>query len=68
MLEAIFDHAKDRKAVEQKNHWIVSKKGRRSMSETTGGWKFQFKKKNGTVTCSSFKDLRKQIQSTSQCM
>ena len=57
MLEAILDHAKDDKAVEQKNQWIVSKRGRRSMSKTTVGWKFRFKKKNGTVTWSSFKDL-----------
>ena len=41
MLEAILDHAKDGRAVEQKNQWIVSKRGRRSMSKTTVSWKFQ---------------------------
>ena len=58
MLEGILDHAKDGRAVDQKNQWVVSKRGRRSMRKTTVGWKFKVKWKDGTVTWSSLKDLR----------
>ena len=59
MLEGILDHSKDDTAVEKENQWILFKRGRHSMRKTTVGWKFSVKWKDGTITLSSLKDLRK---------
>ena len=55
-LEGILSHSKDKRAVDKKNQWIVSKRGRRSMRQTTVGWKFRVKWKDGTVTSLPLKD------------
>ena len=58
LLERVFDHSKDKQEVEKKDQWIVTKCGRRSMSQTTIGWKFRVKWKDGTVTLTSIKDIK----------
>ena len=57
-LEGILDHSSDNRAVEKKNKCIVSKRGIRSMRQTTFGWKFRVKWKDGTTTWISFKYLK----------
>ena len=46
MLEGILNHAKNDRAVEKENPWIVSKRGNRSRRKTTVGWKFCVKWKD----------------------
>ena len=58
ILEIILDHSKDKRAVENKHQWIVTKRGRRSMRQTTVGWKFRVKWKYGKVTWASLKDIK----------
>ena len=43
ILEGILDHSKDKRAVEKKDKWIVTKRGRQSMRQTTVGWKLRMK-------------------------
>ena len=57
-LEGILDHSSDNRAVEKKNKCIFSKRGRRSMRQTTVGWKFRVKWKDGNTTWISLKDLK----------
>ena len=57
-LEGILDHSSGNRAVEKKNKVIVSKRGRRSMRQTTVGWKLRVKWKDGTTTWISLKDLK----------
>ena len=57
-MEGILYHSSDNIAVDKKNKWIVSKCGRRSMRQTTFGWKFRVKWKDGTTTWISLKDLK----------
>ena len=57
-LEGILNHSSDNGAVEKKNKWIVSKRGRRSMRKNTVGWKFRVKWKDGSTTWISLKDLK----------
>ena len=52
------EHSKDGRAVENRNQWVVSKQGRRHMRQTTVGWKFRVKWKDGTSTWTSLKDLK----------
>ena len=49
------DHSKDERAVDKKDQWIVIKIGRLSVRQTTVGWKFHVKWKDGTVTWTSLK-------------
>ena len=58
LLEGILYHSKDKWAVEKKDQWIVIKCGRRSMRQTTAGWKFCVKWKDGTVTWTYLKDIK----------
>ena len=58
LLEGILEHKKDSRAVEKKDRWIVSKRGKRSMRKTTVGWKFRVKWKDGSVTWAPLKDLK----------
>ena len=58
LLEGILDHSKDKQAIEKKNKYFVSKRGRRSMHRTTVGWKFNIKWRDGTTTWVSLKDLK----------
>ena len=38
LLEGILDHSKDKQAIEKKDKYFVSKRGRRSMRKITVGW------------------------------
>ena len=58
LLEGILDHSKDKRAVEKKNQWIVTKRGRRSMRQTNVEWKLRMKWKDGTVPWTSLKDIK----------
>ena len=58
LLEEILDRYKDNKAVEKKYQWIVIKHGKRSMRQTTDGWKFRVKWNYGTVTWKYLKYLK----------
>ena len=57
-LEFILDHSSDNIAVDKKNKWIVSKRGRLSMRQTTVGCKFRLKWKDSTTTWISLKDSK----------
>ena len=48
----------DKQSVKNKDQWIVTKRGRRSMPQSTVGWKFCVKWKDGAVTWISLKDLK----------
>ena len=58
LLDGIQDHSKDKRAVDKKDMWIVSKLGRRSMQKSTVGWKFRVKWKDGTNTWTYLKELK----------
>ena len=58
IINTILGHSKDSLAVEKKDNWIVTKRGRQSMPKTTVGWKFSVKWKDGTVTWKPLKDLK----------
>ena len=58
LLQVILDHSKDKRAVEKKDQWIFTKRGRQSMRQTTVGWKFPMKWKEGTVTWTYLKDIK----------
>ena len=58
LLDGIQNHSEDKLTVEKKDRWIVPKLGGRSMRQTTVGWKFHVKWKDGTVTWVSLKDLK----------
>ena len=59
LLEGILDHSKDKRSVEKKYQWIFTKCGRRSMRQTNAGWKFRVKLKDGTVTWTYLKNIKK---------
>ena len=40
LIDGIKNNSKDKREVEKKDRWIVSKIGRRSMKQSTVGWKF----------------------------
>ena len=58
LLKGILEYSKDGIAVDKKDQWIVSNRGRRHMRQTTVGWKFKVKWKDGTVTWTSLKDSK----------
>ena len=58
LLEGILDHSKDNRAIEKKDKYFVTKCGRQSMRQTTVGWKFNVKWRDGTTTWVSLKDLK----------
>ena len=58
LLEGILDHSNDKRSIEKKDKYFVSKSGRRSMRKTTVGWKFNIKWRDGTTTWVSLKDIK----------
>ncbi len=48
LLDSIIDHKKDGSAVTKQDAFIVTKRGRRKLRQTTIGWKFQVLWKDGT--------------------
>ena len=58
LLEGILDHPKYKQAIEKKDKYFVSKRGRRSMRKTTVGWKFNIKWRDGTTKWVSLEDLK----------
>ena len=58
LLEGILDHSKDKRAIEKKDKYFVSKHGRQSMHKTTVGWKFNIKWRDGTTKWVSLKDIK----------
>ena len=58
LLEGILDHSKDKRAIEKKYKYFISKRGRRSMCKATVGWKFNIKWRYGTTKWVSLKDLK----------
>ena len=58
LLEGIFDHSKDKREIENKDKYFVSKCGRRFMRKTTVGWKFNIKCRDVTTKWVSLKDLK----------
>ena len=58
LLEGILDHSKDKRAIEKKYKYFISKRGRRSMCKTTVDWKFNIKWRNRTTKWVSIKDLK----------
>ena len=58
LLEVILYHSMDKQSVKNKDQWIVTKRGRQSMPQSTVGWKFRVKWKDGAVTWTSLKDLK----------
>ena len=58
LLEGILDNFKDKRAIEKKDQYFVTNRGRRSMHQTTVGWKFNVKWRYGTTTWVSLKDLK----------
>ena len=59
MLECILYHKKEAMAVDQSDQWFVTKRGTRKMRETTDGWQFHIKWKDGTKTWVPLKLLKK---------
>ena len=58
LLEVILDHSKDKRTIEEKYKYYVSKRGRRSMRKTTVGCKLNIKWRDGTIKWVSLKDLK----------
>ena len=58
IIEGILDHSKDKRAIEKKDKYFVTKHGRRFMRQITVGWKFNIKWRDGNTTWVSFKDLK----------
>ena len=58
LLEVILDHSKEKREIEKKNKYFVSKRGRRSMRKTTVRWKFNIKWRDGKTKWVSLKDLK----------
>ena len=58
ILEGILDHYKDKRAIENKDKYFISKHGRRSIRKTTVGWKFNIKWRDGTTKWVSLKYLK----------
>ena len=58
LLEGLLDHYKDKRAVEKKDQWIVTKRGRQSMRQTTVGWKFCMKWEDGTFSWTYLKYIK----------
>ena len=58
LLEGILYHSKDNRAIEKKDKYFVSKRGRRSMRKTTVGWKFNINWRDVTTKWVSLKDLK----------
>ena len=58
LLEVILDHSKNKRAIEKKDKYFVSKCGKRSMCKTSVGWKLNIELRDGTTTWVSLKDLK----------
>ena len=58
LLEGRLDHSKDKRGIEKKDKYFVSKRGRQSMRKTTVGWEFNKKWIDLTTTWVSLKDLK----------
>ena len=58
LLEGILDPFKDKRAIEKKYKYFVTKRGRQSMRQTTVGWKFNVKWRDGTTMWLSLKDIK----------
>ena len=58
LLEVILYHSKDKREIEKRDKYFVSKRGRRSVLKTTVGWKFNVKCRDGTTTWVSLKDIK----------
>ena len=58
LLEVILYHSKDKREIENKDKYFVTKHGRRSMHQTNFGCKFNVKWRDGTTTWVSLKDLK----------
>ena len=56
--EGILYHSKDKRAIEKKDKYFVTKRSRRSMRETTVGWKLNVKWRYGTTTWVPLKDIK----------
>ena len=58
ILEGILDHSKDKREIEKKDKYFISKCDRQSMRKITVGWKFNIKWRDGTTKWVSLKDLK----------
>ena len=58
LLEGILDNSKDKRAIEKKDKYFISKRGRRSMRKTTFGCKLNIKWRDGTNTWVSLKNIK----------
>ena len=62
IIDSILEHSKDKRVVEKKDKWIVSKLGNRSRWKSNVGWKFQVKWKDVPINWIFLKDLKESIQ------
>ena len=58
MLDAIVDHRKDDRAVTKEQKYITTKRGNRKLHQTTVGWQFLVKWKDGTDQWISLKVMK----------
>ena len=58
LLECILDHQKDGRAVPKSEGYVVSKNGNKARKQTTKGWYFKVKWRDGTDTWVALKDLK----------
>ena len=62
LINTTLEHSKNSRAIENKNKWIITKRGRKSMRKTTVVWKFRVKWKYGTITWKPLKELKESNQ------
>ena len=58
LLECIMDHQKDGRAVPKSEGYDISKNGNKARNQTTKGWYFKVKWRNGTDSWLTLKDLK----------
>ena len=58
LLERILYHSKDKREIEKKDKYFLSKRGRKLMRKRTVGWKLNIKWRYGTTTWVSLKYLK----------
>ena len=58
LLESILDHRKDGRAIPKSEGYVVSKNGNKARKQTTKGWYFKVKWKDGTDSWVALKDLK----------
>ena len=58
LLECILEHEKSERAIKKEDQYVVTRRGQRKLRETTVGWTFHVKWKDGTKTWIPLKVLK----------